>query len=169
MARLSSLININGVNINMSASAKQPQGELGKVNSSVDAHQQQPPLVCYIGGAVADMEGWPECKECLLLRARSPAAGKYLLKEHAHRALPRGSCLQPSDQNYTYFLGSPLVNAAGAGEEREKDFKPSKMNALWEKEGRNPVMIYLNNTRKGPSSTKAVPWSSSAGAGRAAA
>lgn len=49
----------------MSASAKQPQGELGKVNSSVDAHQQQPPLVCYIGGAVADMEGWPECRECL--------------------------------------------------------------------------------------------------------
>lgn len=30
-------------------------------------------------------------------------------------------------------------------------------------------MIYLNNTRQGPSSTKAVPWSSSAGADRAAA
>lgn len=62
MARLSNLININEVNINMSTSAKQLKGELGKVNSSEDAHQQQPPLVCY---TVADMEGWPQCRECL--------------------------------------------------------------------------------------------------------
>lgn len=75
MARLSNSININGVNINTSASAKQLQGVLGKVSSSEDAHQQRSPLVCHAGGAMAGMGGWLQCRECLYQLAECSEQG----------------------------------------------------------------------------------------------